>query len=88
MVSSIMKMLRSLGWVHPCSAIKRHSPDSEQMKYEVISDNKKASVESHALRNAVAHLQGSSAGMRKSADAVAELARQFQEMANGRSSPS
>lgn len=56
----------------------RVSPDAEAMKYQVQKYSREISQVSHANTNAVMHMQGSSAEMRKSADALAQLARGFQ----------
>lgn len=58
----------------------RQSPDSEQMKFEAERRKDPVSKVSHENKNAVAHYQGTSVGLRKQADALAQLAREIRRM--------
>lgn len=57
---------------------RRCSPDSEQMKYESQEPKKTVSQVSHAQSNSVLRHEGTSSEMRKVADALSELAQNFQ----------
>lgn len=58
----------------------RQSPDAELMKYEAEKRKIPVSRVSHENKNAVAHYQGTSIGLRKQADALAQLAREIRRM--------
>lgn len=59
-------------------ADRQFSPDAERMKFTTADERKLISVAAHAQANATMHNERASAEMRKSSDALAELARGFQ----------
>ena len=56
-------------------ACKITSPDREQMKFASEPEKKKVSIASHAQSNAAMKNSASSQEMRRSSDAIADLAR-------------
>jgi hypothetical protein len=59
-------------------AERQFSPDAEKMKFTTAEERHLISVAAHAQANATMHHEQASIEMRKTSDALAELARGFQ----------